>query len=34
MCSETVGGNAAENSGSWVVLDEGVSRPKRCVFLT
>src|SRR3954471_134080 len=29
-----VGGRAAENSGSWVVLDEGVSRPKRWVFLT
>src|SRR4051812_34812724 len=29
-----VGGKAAENSGSWVVLDEGVSRPKRWVFLT
>src|SRR6185312_6725108 len=33
VCSETLGGNAAENSGSWVVLDEGVSRPKRWVFL-
>src|SRR6185437_13389795 len=34
VCSETFGGSAAENSGSWVVLDEGVSRPKRRVFLT
>src|SRR3954453_12806986 len=34
VCSEMVGGKAAENSGSWVVLDEGVSRPKRWVFLT
>src|ERR1700704_4383359 len=34
VCSEMVGGRAAENSGSWVVLDEGVSKPKRWVFLT
>ena len=28
------GGNAAENSGSCTVLEEGVSKPKRCVFST
>jgi hypothetical protein len=29
VCSETVCGNTAENSGSWTVLDDGVNKPKR-----
>jgi hypothetical protein len=34
VCSEMLAGNAAENSGSCVVLEEGVNKPRRCVFST